>query len=543
VVDVVGRTELTGQRVDHDNAGIATGAAITGEGRTLFVALETSREVAVYDTQQGTQLTRLAVGRAPEGVAFSSNGRTLYVHNFMDRTLSRFDVTNMVALHTTGATLLGTTSLIAAETLPANVLVGKRLFYDAADDRLARDNYISCASCHNDGGQDGRVWDLTGFGEGLRNTIELRGRSGMGNGPLHWTGNFDEVQDFEGQIRTMAAGTGLMSDTAFNTGTRSSPLGDPKAGISSDLDALSAYVASLTAAPSSPYRNGALSAQAAQGAAIFANKACKSCHSGTSFTDSALNVRHDVGTIHAGSGSRLYGPLDGFDTPTLLGTWGSGPFLHDGSAASLEAAIGAHTNATASEQTALAAFLRELNPGDTQPQPGDALVNGQVQLTYARGNPCGTDYVSTATKCAGNLLALTGVTVDPAVIQNSVHTGKFNKAFLSNNTGTAQANLIFDLGAPGVADAIVMWHYSGKNVDSEIRAYEIRTSNTLAADGQSLVNPVTVASGTLTQGTVNAAGQRINGLVLQRYVQVAGLTNYGDRSTNALGAIAFVNAP
>ena len=36
-----------------------------------------------------------------------------------------------------------------------------------------------------------------------------------------------------------------MADAAFNTGTRSQPLGDPKAGVSADLDALAAYVASL----------------------------------------------------------------------------------------------------------------------------------------------------------------------------------------------------------------------------------------------------------------------------------------------------------
>ena len=58
------------------------------------------------------------------------------------------------------------------------MLQGKQLFYDAKDTRLARDGYISCASCHNDGGHDGRVWDLTGFGEGLRNTVSLRGRAG-----------------------------------------------------------------------------------------------------------------------------------------------------------------------------------------------------------------------------------------------------------------------------------------------------------------------------------------------------------------------------
>ena len=105
------------------------------------------------------------------------------------------------------------------------MLLGKQLFYDARDTRLARDRYMSCASCHNDGGHDGRVWDLTSLGEGLRNTISLRGRAGA-PGRLHWSDNFDEVQDFEGQIRTLAGGTGLMSDAAFNTGTRSQPLGD-----------------------------------------------------------------------------------------------------------------------------------------------------------------------------------------------------------------------------------------------------------------------------------------------------------------------------
>jgi DNA-binding beta-propeller fold protein YncE len=543
VVDLPSRTELTGQRIDHDNSGVATGAAITGDGRYLFVALETSNEVAVYDTQQGVQLARLPVGRAPEGVAFSSNGRTLYVHNFMGRTVTRFDVTNMVALGANTATNLGSVGTVANELLAPNVLQGKRLFYDAADDRLAKDNYISCASCHNDGGQDGRVWDLSGFGEGLRNTIELRGKAGMGNGPLHWTGNFDEVQDFEKQIRDLSGGTGLMTNTDFNTGTRSLPLGDPKANISADLDALAAYVTSLNAAPASPFRNGAFSAQAQQGGATFADRACGSCHSGTSFTDSALNVRHDVGTIHAGSGSRLGGPLDGFDTPSLLGSWGTGPYLHDGSAPTLDAAIAAHTTTTAAEQASLAAFLRELNPGDTQPQPGDVMINAQVSVVYARGNSCGANYTSTSAKCVGNLLALTGVTLNPTTIQSSLHTGKQAKSFASTNSGTPLANLIFDLGAAGVSDSIVMWHYNGPKTDLEIQGYQIRTSNALASGGQALANPVTVATGTLVRGTVSNAGQRINGLALQRYVQLVGTSNYGDSSANALGAIAFVNAP
>ena len=292
----------------------------------------------------------------------------------MDRTLSRFDVTNLVALHVAQAPAARHgVDRGGGGDARANVLLGKQLFYDAQDDRLARDNYISCASCHNDGGGDGRVWDLTGFGEGLRNTVDLRGRAGMGHGPLHWTGNFDEVQDFEGQIRTLAGGSGLLADALFDEGTRALPLGDPKAGLSADLDALAAYVASLASAPASPQRAGGalLGAGGSRAAIAFADNACGSCHGGAPFTDSALDARHDVGTIHAGSGDRLGATLDGFDTPSLIGVWATAPYLHDGSAPTLSAAIAAHAGdpTTAAERAAIAAFLTELNSGDAQPLP------------------------------------------------------------------------------------------------------------------------------------------------------------------------------
>ena len=174
----------------------------------------------------------------------------------MDRTVGVFDLSRLVNLGETNVPLLATLQAVTTEKLSAQVLKGKQFFYDALDPRLARDRYLSCASCHNDGGQDGRVWDLTGFGEGLRNTINLRGRAGaQGQGFLHWSGNFDEVQDFEGQIRNLSGGTGLMTNTDFNAGTRSQPLGDPKTGISTDLDALAAYVGSLNTFTSSPLRN------------------------------------------------------------------------------------------------------------------------------------------------------------------------------------------------------------------------------------------------------------------------------------------------
>ncbi|HEX6239345.1 MAG TPA: PA14 domain-containing protein, partial [Polyangiales bacterium] len=237
--------------------------------------------------------------------------------------------------------------------------------------RLARDAYMSCASCHNDGGQDGRVWDLTGLGEGLRNTSSLRGRAGR-MGRLHWSANFDEVQDFEDQIRALAQGTGLMTDAQLFTGTRTSSLGDPKAGVSADLDALAAYLGSLTTFEPSPFRasGGALTSDAVSGRTLFAAR-CASCHIGNDFSDSVSLSTRNVGTLKPSSGKRLNGALSGLDTPTLRDVTSTPPYLHDGSAASIEAAIQAHTGIalSATELAQVAAFTRQIGSEEAAVAP------------------------------------------------------------------------------------------------------------------------------------------------------------------------------
>ena len=263
---------------------------------------------------------------------------------------------------------------VATERLTAQVLKGKQFFYDARDPRLALDRYMSCATCHNDGGQDGRVWDLTGMGEGLRNTIALNGRAAMAHGFLHWSANFDELQDFEGQIRALAGGTGLMSDTAFNTQTRSQPLGTAKAGVSADLDALAAYVTSLSTFRSSPYRNadGTLTAEAVAGRTVFTNANCGSCHSGANFTSSGAATLMNVGTLKPTSGMRLNATLTGIDPPTLRDAWATAPYLHDGSAATIADAVRAHTSITlsAADVAAVSAYVQQIgNQETTAPVP------------------------------------------------------------------------------------------------------------------------------------------------------------------------------
>ena len=378
-IDLAANTEDLGARIDHDNASTASAAVFEPNGIYLFVALETSRQVAVVDAHGRREVMRFDVGRAPQGLALSADGQTLFVSNFMDRSVGVFDLRPLRNQGLASVPAIATLNTVAAEKLSATVLRGKQFFYDARDTRLARDAYMSCASCHNDGGHDGRVWDLTGFGEGLRNTISLRGRAGA-QGFLHWSNNFDEVQDFEGQIRALAGGTGLMTDAQFNTGTRSQPLGTAKAGVSADLDALAAYVASLNSFDASPNRPGpgTLSASAAMGKAVFTSLNCASCHGGNAFTNSGANTLSNIGTLKPSSGQRLGTTLTGIDVPTLRDVWATAPYLHDGSAASLEAAVQAHNNVSvpAADLPRLTAYLREIGSEEgAAPAPAGA-VNG-----------------------------------------------------------------------------------------------------------------------------------------------------------------------
>ena len=369
-------------RIDHDNASLASAAAYDATGVLLFVALETSREVAVLNAHTGAQLMRFDVGLAPQGLQLSADGRTLYVNNFMDRTVSVHDLSSLLNLNAAEVKALPTLKTVKVERLSPKVLEGKQYFYDARDVRLARDRYMSCASCHADGGHDGRVWDLTQFGEGLRSTISLVGHGGTRK-RMHWSANFDEVQDFEGQIRTLAGGRGLMPDNVYVTALQE-PLAKPKAGQSAALDALAAYVNSLNRHNPSPYRqaNGALTPRANAGKAVFAER-CASCHTGTNFSDGHQLVLHDVATTKPASGKRLGAGLLGLDTPTLRDAWSGAPYLHDGSAATLADAVRAHVKPALADAdlAAVVAYTRQIGSEEVQAPASTANLVVRAQAS------------------------------------------------------------------------------------------------------------------------------------------------------------------
>ncbi|MFW7378502.1 MAG: LamG-like jellyroll fold domain-containing protein [Oligoflexus sp.] len=314
----------------------------TPEGDYAFIALQGSNSIEIYDTLRMSPIGALdQAGFTPQGLSMTPDGAYLGIQSFLSRSILIYDLRDMRRGKSLAPTLIFEGKSSDREKLSAEVLRGKRIFYHARDQRMSLDGYISCASCHLDGGEDGQVWDFTERGEGLRNTISLRGRRGMALGAVHWTANFDEIQDFENDIRFGFGGTGFLRDEDFQRVQH--PLGPAKAGLSADLDALAAYVSSLKDFDRSSYRraNGELSAAAQRGQRLFLQQGCDTCHRGESYTD---NLRHDIGTIAdssgLGQGRRLEGL--GFKTPSLRGSWSSPPYLHDGSARSVKEAILAH---------------------------------------------------------------------------------------------------------------------------------------------------------------------------------------------------------
>lgn len=336
-IDLSSGTEDLAARLDFNDRDLASAVAFSRLGNYVFVATQGTNTVEIVDAYTSEHFgSILSEGRAPQGLAVSPDGSRLFVHNFLSRSVTVFAIEHLCSGLCGITPKLADISTVGNEALAPEVLAGKQVFYNADDARMNHDKYISCASCHLDGDTDCRVWDFTGRGEGLRNTTDLRGRAGLAHGRVHWSANFDEIQDFEHDIRGPFGGSGFMADGDFHAGTRDTPLGDAKAGISAELDQLASYVSSLATVPDSPHRNpdGSMTDSAQAGELIFAER-CAACHGGPGFNDSLDHVLHDVGTLGPDSGERLGATLYGIDTPGLRGAWDGAPYLHDGSAETL----------------------------------------------------------------------------------------------------------------------------------------------------------------------------------------------------------------
>ena len=317
--------------------------------QTLYVLNAGSNDISVIDLGSMTAFAHLEVGENPRGLVLSADQATLFVNNSLSGTITVIDTQNQQITNEIKVTEIALTQ---------SLLNGKRLFHSTDRKDLAKDQWISCATCHFDGEMDGHTWF---FPDGPRNTTSLLGVNETL--AIHWSGDLDELQDVEITIRDIQAGTGL-TDGGDNCDPACDQ-GPPNAGRSQDLDDLAAFMASLEFPPNPNLGEGGQRSEAAiRGKVLFESEStgCSACHIPPLYTDLA---KHDVGT---GAGS---GELKGtnFNTPSLRGIYKTAPFLHDGSAETLLAVLtgqnpgdlhGATSHLTESELTDLVAFMASI---------------------------------------------------------------------------------------------------------------------------------------------------------------------------------------
>lgn len=248
----------------------------------------------------------------------------------------------------------------SVEENPAKVALGEKLFHDV---RLSKDNSISCASCHglDKGGTDqrqfsvgvgGAVGDInapTVFNSGFQFMQFWDGRAadlaeqadGPVNNPIEMASNWQEVTEK------------LLQDEAFTAEF----LAVYPEGYSKDnfTDAIAAFERTLiTPAPFDTFLRGdteALTAKQKEGYQIFEEFGCATCHTGVilggkSFELMGLRADYfgDRGDVIKRDYGRFNHTGDEFDrfrlkTPTLRNIALTFPYLHDGTAETLEEAV------------------------------------------------------------------------------------------------------------------------------------------------------------------------------------------------------------
>jgi cytochrome c peroxidase len=238
------------------------------------------------------------VGRYPDGLVINKKSTVGYVHNGLDHTVMK-----LVGRRTNTVEADGDPIRVGSDVLPADVVEGRKLFFDASDLRLSSGTQgAACATCHLDRGQeDGHVWQLA---EGPRQTTALAGGRLEGTAPFHWSGAFADFDALAAHTVARMGGTGLGAE---------------------QLRQLRAYLGSLPEA-ANPARRRPPSEAALRGEAVFRRAGCDGCHAGERLTD---NSSQHVGTLETGF------PDAGVNVPSLLGLARSAPYLHDGSAATL----------------------------------------------------------------------------------------------------------------------------------------------------------------------------------------------------------------
>lgn len=309
-------------------------AAFTPDGRWALVTSSGSDCLAVVDVDRLISMLRRAspyerehvfpnhlgkpaefvikhipTGRSPRGVLVTQDGKTAFVANSLDDSLTVVDVPR---LESVGKVDLGEPAEVT------HVRLGERLFHSA---RITFRRQFSCHSCHPDGHINGLTFDIEPDGIGISPVDNRTLRGVLDTAPFKW----------EGTNPTLARECGPRLSVFF---TRIQPF------TPEELAALVHYISQIPRPPNRYRPVGAeLTPAQRRGREVFfrtrknageiipIENRCSTCHSGPLFTDRRV---HNIGS------KMIYDRVALFDTPHLNNIYDSAPYLHNGIAQTLE---------------------------------------------------------------------------------------------------------------------------------------------------------------------------------------------------------------
>lgn len=287
------------------------------------------------------------------------------------------------------------------------IALGRALFRDT---RLSRDSTRSCASCHR---------PELAFTDGLARAASSHGGALARNTPslldvawstaLHWDGSVGSLEEqawrpishageMAGQWPRIEAA--LEADPILRASFARAFPERPVISADNLAKALAAYQRTIRSPPTRfdawlEGDDGALDTSERAGLQLFVGKAgCIGCHGGWRLSDGR---RHDIGLPAAAPASRT--ETLAWRTPPLRGVALTGPYMHDGSKASLAEVIEHYAGGfesrptlsgnmvrgltlTAREKTQLEAFLHTLSPADPH------ALSGQAAIPTSLGQDC-----------------------------------------------------------------------------------------------------------------------------------------------------------
>lgn len=346
----------------YQGAADPWGIVPSSDGSTLWVSLSGTHQIGKINL---TSLLNLIPSNEEERLALKDSLTTLRGNGLIEiiqlpeqgpRGIDISSGTLAVGCYFGGKVyFLNTTTLeitdeVAVGTIPDEnqVRKGERIWHDGS---TTLQGWLSCASCHPDALSDGLNWDLMNDGNG---------------NPKNSKAMLYSIET----PPSMATGIRADAYVAINAGFLHIKFVTPI--DENDEDAVAAYLDALMPSPN-PYLDSGdvLTPDAVLGKELFYSieTGCSYCHSGTYFTD--LN-KYDVGTRHAldNSNNDLM-----YDTPTLFDLWRTAPYLHDGSAATLEEVLttyntqdlhGNTSQLTSQQINQLVDYLLQINGADKE---------------------------------------------------------------------------------------------------------------------------------------------------------------------------------